>query len=172
MTHHPSRAILTLAAIVAVACSVIAPAQTTQPFDSLADLQKQFAKRIEEIRRGIEADRLVALRQLLERTTGLDRPDVMLAMLHTAVLLERSEEVVALSDEFLQKYADNPAAWMVRAARYEVLIDLGRVADARKEWEEDSEEVDRAQWQRIFQAGMWIAEAYLDRGRIEGGAYR
>jgi len=165
MKDHQKRAILMLTTTVAVTC--FATAQTTQPFESLPDLQKHFAQRIEEARRGIEADRLTALRQLLEKSTGHDRPDVMIATLQTAAFLKRSEEVVFLSDEFLQKYADDPAIWAVRAVRYKAMIDLGRVADARKEWEAASTKVDRAQWQRIFEAGMLLAETYLDHGKVE-----
>lgn len=165
MRYHQKRAILMLTTTVAVTC--LATAQTTQPFESLPDLQKHFAKRIEEARRGIEADRLAAMRQLLEKSTGHDRPDVMIAALQTADFLERSEEVVSLSDDFLQKHAADPAIWAVRAVRYKALIDLDRVADARKEWEAASKEVDRAQWQHIFEAGVLLAETYLDHGKVE-----
>jgi thiol-disulfide isomerase/thioredoxin len=167
MTHYQSRAIRTLTAVIVIVCPAIARGQTTQPFDSLLDLQQHFAKRIKQTRREIEADRLLALRQLLEKATGYDRQDVMIAMLHSATFLKRSEEVVALSDSFFQEHPDSPAAWAVRAARYEAMIDLDRVADARKEWEAASAQVDRAQWQRIFEIGMRIAEAYLDRGQID-----
>ena len=167
MIHQKIRRVRVTTIIVAFVLPAMAVAQTTQPFESLPNLQKHFAKRIEEARRGIEADRLAALRQLLEKSTGHDRPDVMIAALQTAAFLERSEEVVSLSDVFLRKHADDPAIWAVRAVRYKALIDLDRVADARKEWEAASTKVDRAQWQRIFEAGMLLAETYLDHDKVE-----
>jgi thiol-disulfide isomerase/thioredoxin len=47
------------------------------------------------------------------------------------------------------------------------LIINNKVDQACSEWNAASRELDRSQWQRVFEAGMAIAEAYLDCGQVE-----
>lgn len=142
------------------------PAGNAPPaFISLAELQDYYADKVRKTRQAIEAERLVALEAFLQKAPATERQQTLLAMVESAVVLERNDRVIALSEEYLKGSPSGPEAWSVRQARIAALIAEGRTDQASAEWEKASVRVDMDAWQQTFDSAILIADALLESGR-------
>ncbi len=139
----------------------------TRAFDSVPDLQRHYRRRLDDARREIEAERFDSLEILLERVQGDDRRRTLFLLIQSAVYLDRFERAASLTQQFLDDYPGETGVWIVRQLRCGALLELGRLEDARKEWELWSEHPDRNAWQQVFEIGVLVADGFLDAGRTD-----
>jgi peroxiredoxin len=168
---------LGLAAIVLVATGPLMGQAASQPtggtspsFISLAELQQHYADKIKKLRQAIEGERLASLEAFLKKAPASEREPTLLAMIEAAAMLERSDQVLRLSDEYLKGSPSIPDAWTVRQTRYAALVAGNRVDEALAEWEKATSKVDMDAWQQTFDAGIQIADALIEGGRSNDAA--
>lgn len=136
-------------------------------FDSLERLQRHFDGERESAMRALEARRLAALEAYLASADEPEHEAVVRAMIHSAELLGRFEQVVALTGEFIERYGGRSDVWSIRDARFAALVELGRVDQARAEWEVHTNPLKMEHWREVLFAGLVIGEGYADVGRAE-----
>jgi thiol-disulfide isomerase/thioredoxin len=142
------------------------PAATPSSFPSLAELQKFYTDKIQDARRSIEASRLASLEALLKKAPAAEKPPVILAMIEAASVLDRHDQIISLSDEYLKDSPTGQDSWAVRQVRFMALIAKGRIDQAKADWEKLSAKVDMEVWQQVFDSGILIADALLETGRV------
>jgi thiol-disulfide isomerase/thioredoxin len=148
-----------------------APVRAQEPavaYESLDALQHHFDGKIEKARHAVETERLDALELMLKRVSGKKSQEVYIAALQSARELKRWDRVEILTAAFLKDFPEEPEAWSVRQMRYLALGQQGRPAVARAEWDKASEPVDMDLYQQVFEAGLIVAEGYLDAADVEG----
>jgi peroxiredoxin len=145
--------------------AAVTGAPAAMQFDSVDDLQRHFIKRLEASQRAIEEERLAALERLLESTSAVEHRIVLLLTINAATALERFEKVISLSEVFLRLYGDTNDVWEARGRRLAALIGLGRLEEARREWEDLPQVTREGSWGQVFESGMLIADGFADAGR-------
>jgi peroxiredoxin len=139
-------------------------------FLSLAELQKFYEDKIEQSRRDIEAERLAALEKFLKTAPAAEKQQTLEDMMESAMFLDRYDQVIALSDQYLKDAPNNPETWPARHMRIVALLSTKRIDQARAEWDKVSTKLDvqvwQQAWQQVFDAGIMIADALIEAGRI------
>jgi len=157
-----------LAASAACQAAQVAEQPAGQPasFASLADLQDFYADKVKKTRQAVEAERLAALESLLKKAPAGDKQAILLAMIESAAMLEKADQLLAISDEYLRGSPSAKDAWNVRQVRFMAMISSNRVDAAKAEWEKVSAEVNMDAWQQVFDSAILIADAMLEAGRV------
>ena len=160
--------ILLTSAVPLMAQAAASPSATAPAaFISLSELQQHFAEKVKKARLAIEAERLAALDAFLKKAPAAEKQATLLAMIESAAILEQADRMIALSEEYLKGTPNGVEAWNVRQVRYMALINSDRLNDAKAEWEKAAAKVDMDAWQQVFDAGVLIADAMQEAGRVE-----
>ena len=136
-------------------------------FNSLADLQSFYADKVKKTRQAVEAERLAALDVLLKKAPTSNRPAILLAMIESAAIIEKADQLLALSDEYLKSSPAVQDAWNVRQVRFMAMISANRLDDAKAEWEKATQTIDMDAWQQVFDSAILIADGMLEAGRVK-----
>jgi len=168
---------LALAAIVLVSAGPLMGQAAGQPttgsppsFISLAELQQHYADKIKTMRQAIETERLASLEAFLKKAPAGEREQTLLAVIDAAANLEKTEQVLSLSEEYLKGSPSIPDAWTVRQVRFGALIAANRADQALAEWEKATAKVEMDAWQQTFDAALEVAEGLVVSGRSNEAA--
>jgi peroxiredoxin len=137
------------------------------PFVSLKALQKHFDEQLEQSRKAIETQRLASLKVFVENTSGAQQEEAMATMVTMAVNLEEYDRAAGLSDEFLKKFPKSSRAAEVRGQRLAALIESGRIAQARQEWETLLKQPSIDTMNELLVSGIRLGETYADLGQAD-----
>lgn len=138
-----------------------------ETFDSLAELQRHYARRLEQARQSVEVERFDALTKFIESASDEQRVLARRSLIESARQLERYDQLAKMAGDFLQDYPDNLAAWTVRNQRLVGLICSGHLNKARQEWEQAAEEPREGPWRQMLAGGVGLTDALIDAGRSE-----
>lgn len=130
-------------------------------FESLDQLREYYSDRMEKIRQAVEQQRLDALQAFLNKAPDTQKEQIYADMIQSAMLLEKYEMVLSLTETFARNFPDSDDLWSSRFARYDALISMGKIGQAYEEWKKATEEVSEVHLQPIFQSGMLIADAFI-----------
>lgn len=136
-------------------------------FISLTELKEFYADKAKKARQAVEADRLAALEAFLKKAPASEKQQTLLAMIESAAILEDSDRILALTDDYLKNTASAEEAWTVRQLRFSTLVAAGRTDQVKAEWEKGSEKIDMEVWQQTFDSAMIVADGLLEAGRVE-----
>lgn len=147
---------------------VWAQAPAAGEFNTFGDLQRFFTQKQQDARLAVEKERLTALKAYLLKAKPEELETVQVTIIQSAMILEQFEEVLVLTDSFLTSFSKSGMIWDVRGMRTNALLKLGRLDQARKEWETATANFEKDESQRdfaqpVFETAMEIADGYLDK---------
>ncbi len=147
---------------------VYAQAPAAGEFGSFDALQRFYTQKQQDARLAIEKERLTALKAYLPKAKPEELETVHLSIMQSTIVLEQFDQLVALTDSFLAGFSKSSMIWDVRGMRTNALLKLGRLDQARKEWETATANFEKDESQRdfvqpVFETAMEIADGYLDK---------
>ncbi|UCD27476.1 MAG: TlpA family protein disulfide reductase [Planctomycetota bacterium] len=141
---------------------------TNKPtFKSVDELLLHYNNKIKEALRTLEIKRLASLENYLERAPESERRRVLMNMLKTADFLRQYDKVISTSGTILKNYAKDPDKWKVLNARFEALMNSGRLDQAYQEWEKACGNVNLQNWQSVFETGMNISDRFIEARQVD-----
>ncbi|MHC4442422.1 MAG: peroxiredoxin family protein [Planctomycetota bacterium] len=136
-------------------------------FKTVADIQQFYNNKIKESRKTIEIQRMSALEKYLVNAPASERLQVLLNMFNTAMFLGVNDRLISLSDTIIKDYPTSSDIWQVRSIRYDSLANMGKLEQARSEWEKAGAQVNMDNWEGILQAAMLLADRYIETGNVD-----
>jgi len=136
-------------------------------FDSLKKINQHFDTKLEMSRKTIEKERLAALENYLPNASDNIKQKILFTMINSAGLIQQYDRVIALTETYLKKYSKSNNIWNVRLMRYDALTNSGKLDQAYQEWNTEADQANTSNWQGILQAGMMIADSYIESYQVD-----